>query len=54
MDTVMSVARHGGQLIAGYLLSKGIIDASMSETVTGIVVSLATLGWFFYSKRQAK
>lgn len=53
MDTLLSVARHAGQLLAGYLVSKGVIDGSMTETVIGIIVSAATLGWFFYSKRKS-
>lgn len=53
MDTLLSVARHAGQLLAGYLVSKGVIDGSMTETVIGIIVSAATLGWFFYSKKKA-
>jgi len=53
METFMSVVRHGAQLLAGYLVSKGVIDGSMTETVIGIVVSAATLGWFFWAKRSA-
>ena len=53
MDTILSIARHGGQLLAGYLISKGIIDGSMQETIIGLVVSAATLGWFLYSKKKA-
>ena len=53
MDTVLSVTRHAGQLLAGYLISKGVIDASMTETVIGVLVSIATLGWFFYAKKKA-
>lgn len=53
METLVSIARHGGQLLAGYLVSKGVIDGSMTETVIGIIVSAATLGWFLYSKKKA-
>jgi hypothetical protein len=53
MDTVLSVTRHIGQLLAGYLVSKGVIDGSMTETVIGALVSIATLGWYFYSKKKA-
>lgn len=52
METILSIARHGGQLVAGYLISKGIIDESMTETVIGLIVSAATLGWFLYSKKK--
>lgn len=53
METILSIARHGGQLLAGYLLSKGIIDGSMTETVIGIIVSAASLGWFLWTKAKA-
>jgi hypothetical protein len=54
METVISIARHGGQLLAGILTTRGIIEGSMQETVIGIVVSLATLAWYLWDRSRNK
>lgn len=54
METVISIARHGGQLLAGVLTTRGIIDGSMTETVIGVVVSLATLAWYLIDRARKK
>lgn len=54
METVISIARHGGQLLAGILTTRGIIEGSMQETVIGIVVSVATLAWYLWDRSRKK
>jgi len=52
METIGSLVRHGMQLLAGYLVSKGIIDESMSETIIGLGASVAALVWYFWNKSK--
>lgn len=48
-----SVVRHIAQFVAGYLTSKGVIESSLEETVIGVIVGVAALGWYFYNKSKA-
>lgn len=52
MDTVLPIVRHGGQLLAGYLIGKGYIDESMTETLIGAMVSIVTLAWYLIQKKK--
>jgi hypothetical protein len=45
------VVRHLAQFAAGWLVSKGYIDGSMQETLVGVLVGLATLGWYWNEKK---
>lgn len=46
-----AVVRHLAQFAAGWLVSKGYLDGSMQETVVGILMGIATLGWYYQSKK---
>jgi len=58
MDTLptflASVVRHGAQLVAGYLLTKGLVSDGQVEMVVGLIVSVVALGWSFVQKSNAK
>jgi hypothetical protein len=48
-----SVLRHVLQFVAGTLVTKGYLDASMVEIFVGALTGLATLGWYWYQKAKA-
>ena len=53
-DSVQQFIRICLQFIAGYLVSRGILDETNAVTLTGALVSLASVGWWlFWDKRRA-
>ena len=45
METILGIVRHGLTFAAGYLVSKGYIDAAATETIVGAIMTLATVAW---------
>lgn len=52
-DFILPTLRQALQFGAGIMLSKGVIDASMAEIFVGAGVSIATLIWMAYARRNA-
>lgn len=50
--SILPVVRHVAQFAAGYLVSSGIITASMTEMVVGVVVGVFSLVWWFATKQD--
>ena len=51
-SAILPVVRHVSQFVAGYLVSSGVITASMTETVVGVAVGIVTIGWWFATKQD--
>ena len=51
-DVVQQVRRMALQAAAGSLVTRGIIDASMAETATGALLSLAGIAWWAFWNRK--
>lgn len=49
---VMGIIRHILTLLAGWLVAKGWMEASQTETVIGAVLALAGVGWSVMDKRM--
>lgn len=52
-STIRGLLRHFCTIIGAYLLHKGWIDGGDVEAVIGALIALGSIGWSFYSKRQA-
>lgn len=50
---VLPIARHGLQLLSGYLVASGQLDVTNAETLTGGLLALATVGWWWATKPRA-
>lgn len=49
---IMPVIRHVGQFVAGFFVSKGLIEGSMEEVVAGGVVGIIALAWYWFTKKN--
>jgi hypothetical protein len=53
-DTIQQFIRIIMQVVAGMLVSKGLITAEMGVTLTGAIVSLGGIAWWvFWQKGKA-
>ena len=48
-----SIVRHGGTLLAGWLLARGYIDEGAAQEVVGLVTAAAVVAWSILQKRWA-
>ena len=51
-DTAQQFVRIGLQLVAGALVSKGILTEEMAATATGALLSLAGVAWWALWNRK--
>lgn len=51
-DTIQQFIRIVMQVVAGMLVSKGIITAELGVTLTGAVVSLGSVAWWAFWQRN--
>lgn len=51
-DTVQQFIRIVMQVVAGMLVSRGIITAEMGVTLTGAIVSLGGIAWWVFWDRK--
>lgn len=49
---LLGLLRHGLQLIAGMLVARGYIDASMTDGVVGGVLAIGSAGWYAAGKMR--
>lgn len=54
IDFLNSMIRAAMQMVAGYLVTKGMADASIVEPLTGAGVSIAALVWSYFTHSAAK
>ena len=54
LEFVNSMIRAAMQMVAGYLITKGMADASITEPLTCAGVSIAALVWSFFAHSTAK
>lgn len=53
-DTVQQFIRIVMQVLAGMLVSRGLITAEMGVTLTGAIVSLGGIAWWvFWDRKRA-
>jgi len=53
-DAIQQFIRICLQFLAGYLVSRGILDEANATTLTGALLSIASVGWWFWwEKRRA-
>lgn len=50
--SILPVVRHLAQFASGYLVSSGLITASLQETLIGVAVGIASLVWWFVTKKD--
>ncbi|HLO78153.1 MAG TPA: hypothetical protein VK196_16990 [Magnetospirillum sp.] len=51
-DTVQQFIRIIMQVLAGMLVSRGLITAEMGVTLTGAIVSLGGIAWWIFWQRS--
>lgn len=51
-DTLQQFIRIVMQVVAGFLMSKGYLNEEMAATLTGAVVSMAAVAWWFFWDRK--
>lgn len=51
-DTIQQFIRIVMQVVAGMLVSKGLITAELGVTLTGAVVSLGSVAWWVFWQRN--
>jgi len=52
-EVAFGVLRHAATFGAGYLVSKGVIDAAQVEVIIGAVVALGGVVWSVMAKKKA-
>lgn len=50
-DTIQQLLRILMQVVAGMLVSKGLITSEMGVTLTGAIVSLGSIAWWVFWQR---
>ena len=50
--SVAGITRHVGTVVAGVLVTSGVIDESMTQQVTGIIVGLGAVLWSIIQKKR--
>lgn len=53
-DQFGGVVRAILTFLAGFAVTKGIVDSATALTITGAVVTIATAAWSYYTNRPAK
>lgn len=46
----LPIVRHGLQLVAGYLVAKGQLDPAQGETLTGGLLAISSVGWWWFTR----
>lgn len=54
MTIILGILRHVLTGAGTALAAKGVLDASMVEQAVGAIVTLASVGWFVFSRVRAK
>lgn len=49
-DLLATAIRYAMMILAGHLVTVGYLDASMVEPLSGFVIALAAIGWFWLGK----
>ena len=52
IDFINSLVRAGMQALAGILVAKGIADASVTEPLIGVGLSIAGLVWSYFTHQK--
>lgn len=52
-NSVQQILRIVMQVVAGMLMSKGVLNEEMATALTGGVMSLAGVAWWAYWNKQA-
>jgi hypothetical protein len=52
-NDVQQILRIIMQVVAGFLMSKGYLNEEMATTLTGAVVSIGAVVWWFVWNRKA-
>ncbi len=47
---ILPVIRHGLQIVSGYLLATGHLDPENAETLSGALLAIISVGWWFFTK----
>lgn len=47
---VLPVVRHGLQLLSGVLIAEGKLDMANAETLTGGMIAIATVAWWYFTR----
>lgn len=50
-ERVLGMVRHGLTVVAGALVTKGVIDESFTEEIIGVGMAIAALIWSIQSKK---
>lgn len=50
METILGIIRHALTFGAGYMVSKGYLDAASTETVVGAIMTLVGITWSALAK----
>ncbi len=50
---VLPALRHGLQVVAGYLVAQGQLDVANAETLTGGVLAIATVAWWWLTRPKS-
>ena len=51
---VFGLLRHALQLAAGFLVARGYMDESMTESVVGGAIAIGSAAWFAAGKIRSK
>lgn len=49
-DLIATAIRYLMMIVAGHLVTVGYLDASMVEPISGFVIALAAIVWFWLGK----
>lgn len=49
-DLLATAIRYAMMMLAGHLVTRGYLDASMVEPLIGFVVALSAIVWFWLAK----
>ncbi len=49
--TVLPMLRHALQFGAGFLVASGYLDGANAELLTGSLLGLASVGWWYATKK---
>ena len=52
-DNVAPFLRHALQFGSGLLVAKGVLDAENAEILVGGLVSIAAVGWWYFTRPRA-
>lgn len=49
---VLPLVRHGLQALAGFLIASGQLDVTNAETLTGALLGISTVGWWYFTRQK--